>query len=201
MYCGLINITAYGTELAHIVKGQHKPIISQSLFYEVQDILNGKKRKIKTTIMSNKMLPLRGFIDCARCSRTLCASASKGRNNYYYYYHCSSSCGYRKKAEEVNELFITELQQYVLRKESIEHFRTSILDSFISLTSNENNDKKEHIKAITEQNNRITRARELLLNGDIDGTDYKTIKSEGEKQIAILGSETFGFAIQDNDFK
>jgi len=185
VYCGLITISAYGDEKAFVVKGQHKAIISQSLFYEVQDILNGKKRKIKTTILSNNMLPLRGFIDCSNCSRTLCASASKGRNNYYYYYHCSSACGYRQKAEVINELFIAELQQYVLRQESVEHFRTAILDSFINLTNSDKESKIEYIKEITEQNNRITKARELLLSGDIDGTDYKTIKTEAEKKIFL----------------
>lgn len=123
--------------------------------------------------MSNSMLPLKGFIDCSNCTRTLCASASKGRNNYYYYYHCSSSCGYRKKAEEVNELFLTELQNYVLIQESVEHFKTSILDSFISLTGSDKDSKTSYIKQIIEQNNRITKARELLLVGDIDGSDYK----------------------------
>lgn len=136
--------------------------------------------------MSKSMLPLNGFIDCSNCTRTLCASASKGRNNYYYYYHCSSSCGYRKKAEEVNELFLTELQNYVLRKESVEHFKTAILDSSISLTRSDKESKTAHIKQVTDQNNRITKARELLLSGDIDGSDYKTIKAEAEKTIMRL---------------
>ncbi|WP_208394750.1 hypothetical protein [Mucilaginibacter gilvus] len=33
---------------------------------------------------------------------------------------------------------------------------------------------------------RIAKARELLLNGDIDGVDYKTIKSENEYKINVL---------------
>jgi site-specific DNA recombinase len=42
------------------------------------------------------------------------------------------------------------------------------------------------LKEINELNSRIAKARELLLNGDIDGADYKTIKSENEYKINVL---------------
>ncbi len=50
------------------------------MFYEVQDILDGKKRALMTKIIANDQLSLKGFIDCSKCTRTLCASASKGLN-------------------------------------------------------------------------------------------------------------------------
>ena len=46
--------------------------------------------------------------------------------------------------------------------------------------------KTEMIVRIGELNNRVTKGRELLLAGDIDGVDFKTIKTECEKQIAFL---------------
>ena len=42
------------------------------------------------------------------------------------------------------------------------------------------------VPTLNKQNNRITKARELLLAGDIDGTDYKTIKVEAERTIMRL---------------
>jgi hypothetical protein len=49
-----------------IVQGQHEPIISEALFYEVQDILDGRKRKIRqgTKIVTHDTLSLRGFLIC-----------------------------------------------------------------------------------------------------------------------------------------
>ncbi|MBT2560649.1 hypothetical protein J7E50_07370 [Pedobacter sp. ISL-68] len=38
-------------------------------------------------------------------------------------------------------------------------------------------------KQLTENNNKLARARELLLLGDIDGNDYKTLKLECEENI------------------
>ena len=187
VYCGRIFIEKYKDEKAHTVKGLHDAIISESLFYEIQDILNGKVRKIKVPIVSSKMLPLKGLIKCSQCTRILCGSASRGRNNaYYYYYHCCSACGYRQKAEIVNELFIEELQRYVLRRESVDDFKTAIIDTFVDATQNEKNGKSQYIKEISDLNDRITKARELLLSSDIDGTDYKTIKTDCESKIAVL---------------
>ena len=114
VYCGKILIAKYKDESTHLVKGLHRPLISETLFYNVQDILDGRKRKAKTTIASHDMMPLRGFLRCSRCTRTLTSSAAKRRNAYYYYYHCSSSCGYRAKADIVNDLFVSELKEYVL---------------------------------------------------------------------------------------
>jgi len=82
IYCGHIIIPKFRDEDAYTVKGLHEPLIPGSLFYEVQDVLDGKKRTLKTKILADDQLPLKGFIGCSKCSRTLCGSASKGRNNY-----------------------------------------------------------------------------------------------------------------------
>ena len=52
--------------------------LSKKLFYEVQDVLNGNKRKGATKVASNYMLPLEEFLECPLCNRTLAGSASKG---------------------------------------------------------------------------------------------------------------------------
>jgi hypothetical protein len=41
-------------------------------------------------------------------------------------------------------------------------------------------------RTVAEYYSRTTKARELLLNGDIDGADYKTIKSENEYKVNVL---------------
>ncbi|XHR95522.1 recombinase family protein [Mucilaginibacter sp. UC70_90] len=186
MYCGKIFIEKYKDEDCHLVKGLHEPLITETMYYDVQDILDGKKRKIKLTIMSPDMLPLKGFLHCTQCNRILCGSASKGRNNYYYYYHCSSACGYRKKAEVVNKAFVDELKMYVLNEDSKDVFKIAIMDAYIDATKGETQNKTNYIVEITELSNRITKARELLLTGDLDGSDYKTIKTESEHRITVL---------------
>jgi site-specific DNA recombinase len=189
VYCGKILIVRHKDEAEHTVPGLHEAIISESLFYEVQDVLNGKKRVEKTKVHSPDMLPLRGFIKCSRCSRTLCGSASKGRKGYYYYYHCSSACGCRYKAEEVNAVFADQLAEYEVKDKLTTLFSTVITDIYYKQFGNQTDNRAELAKEINRLNERLSKARELLLCGDLDGAEYKEIKSETEGKREVLESQ------------
>jgi site-specific DNA recombinase len=67
-YCGRIFIPAYKDEKAMVVKATHEAIITIELFEEVQDILNGRKRKFPTRQTAKEDLPLRGYLKCKQCS-------------------------------------------------------------------------------------------------------------------------------------
>lgn len=61
VYCGKIFIPKYKDEESRFIKGSHEPIISDELYYQVQDILDGRKRNYRLKAVSNESLPLRGF--------------------------------------------------------------------------------------------------------------------------------------------
>ncbi len=189
VYCGRIVIPKYKDEDSYTVEGLHEALISESLFYEVQDVLNGRKRNLGTKIVSMNMLPLRGFLNCSRCTRTLSGSASKGRYQYYHYYHCSGPCGYRQNAVTVNETFVAGLKDYVLNPDAAELFKKVVMDAYSNSAQYGRESRKQYIDQVTVLNNRQTKARELLLNGDIDGIDYKAIKTETEQKINVLGAK------------
>jgi site-specific DNA recombinase len=67
-----------------------------------------------------------------------------------------------------------------------EVFKLVINEVYLAKTKNQ----KEEIKTIKVEleqlNSRLSKARELLLSGDLDGSDYKQIKSEAERKIAYL---------------
>ncbi|QEC41691.1 hypothetical protein FSB84_08295 [Pseudobacter ginsenosidimutans] len=48
VYCGKILIPKFKEEEPLIVEGQHEPIISESLFDEVRDMISGRKRNKRT---------------------------------------------------------------------------------------------------------------------------------------------------------
>ncbi|MFN0293908.1 hypothetical protein [Pedobacter helvus] len=54
---------------------------------------------------------MRGFLYCTKCTRMLTGSASRGRGKYYYYYHCTSACGCRYKAEDVNAAILKRTEK------------------------------------------------------------------------------------------
>ncbi len=199
VYCGKIYIPKFKDEDSCFVKGQHEPLISEALFYEVQDVLDGKKKQQRTKLAVDNNLPLRGFLICPKCGKLLTGSASKGKYQRYYYYHCSSSCGSRYRADNLNGQFIKELKKYVPRPSMVELYKLVILDSYNAQTKVQRADKTEIITRINEWNNKLAKARELLLSGDIDGGDYKIIKTECENKVNILeGKLSTTSNIQEN---
>src|SRR3546814_12676774 len=85
IYCGKIVVPKYQDEEEYTVRGQHEPIITESLFSEVQDVLNGKNRfteKTRTKTVSLDILPLHGFLRYPKCSRMPSCRASNGLWGY-----------------------------------------------------------------------------------------------------------------------
>ena len=186
VYCGRIFIPKYKDEESFMVQGQHEPLISEALFYAVQDVLDGRKRVKRTKIIADDNIPLRGFLICPNCGRMLTASASKGRNQYYHYYHCSSECGIRYKAPEVNAKMVDEIRKYVQPMPRLQLFKEVIVSVFNAKTLGHHNAVKQLKIQLEEANKRLSKARELLLCGDIEADDYRTIKAESEERISRL---------------
>ncbi|HEY9260119.1 recombinase family protein [Chitinophaga sp.] len=186
VYCGKIYLSAYKDEPSTHVPGLHEPIISESLFYEVQDLLDGKKKNYRTKVGSQEIMQLRGHLLCPKCGHLLTGSASRGRNGIYYYYHCKSSCGARFKAEAANDLFTKELRKFVPRVGMAESYKVVVNAAYKAQAKGQRSEVKEITDQLNEAQNDIAKARKLLLKEEIDAADYKTIKGESEKRIMLL---------------
>ena len=183
LYCGKIFIPKYQDEESCLVQGQHEPLISEALFYEVQDILKGRKKILRTTQSVDEAILLRGYLICPKCGRLLTGSASKGCRQYYHYYHCNSSCGIRFNATKVNKAVVDEIRKYVIPVPNLQLFKEVILSVLKAKTSSQRNDIQQLKSQLFEANQRLSRARNLLLAGDIESDDYRLIKSETEEKI------------------
>ena len=140
----------------------------------------------RTKIIADDNIPLRGFLICPNCGRILTASASKGRNQYYHYYHCSSDCGIRYKAPEVNAMMVDEIRKYVQPLPRLQLFKEVIVRVYKAKTHDQRNEVQQLKIQLEEANKRLSKARELLLCGDIEADDYRTIKAESEERIYRL---------------
>lgn len=80
-YLGMVNVPAYKDEANVWVEGLHDPLIDEKMFYSVQEVLQGRKRKIpqKNSKVRDE-LPLRGYLICPKCGRIMTGSASTGRH-------------------------------------------------------------------------------------------------------------------------
>jgi site-specific DNA recombinase len=191
LFCGKIAVPAYRDEPRRLVQGQHEAIISEKLFYEVQIVLDKIKDKripiVKVT--SSDSLPLRGYLLCPKCDKQLTGSASKGRNLHYHYYHCTPVCGIRYKAEVANEAFAKELKKFVPKPGMVELFKFVINDIYRQQYGGQRSDRKDISNQIQLENDRLTKARKLLLEDALDGADYRIIKTEAENRILSLEAQ------------
>lgn len=202
-YCGKVRIPKFKDEEAYLVEGQHEPLISESLFYRVQEILELRKRNIQksgTKAVTPRSLVLRGFLICPKCGRVMTGSASRGRHKYYYpYYHCNSSCGTRFKSEPVNRLFEQTLKLFVPKPGMAELFRTIVCDAYAEKGGQWRKDQNQKFDLIAEQHQKMKKSMELLLNEIITGTEYKQIKLECENTIARCEAELRELNNQDRE--
>ncbi len=190
VYCGKIYVSAHKDERSQYVNGQHEGLISESLFYEVQDVLDGKRRLYKLKNESSD-LQLRGFLICPGCGKILTGSASRGRSQRYYYYHCISPCKTRFKAPEANQLFAKELKKFVPRPGMTELYTEYINQLYKQKTQGQREDLKLLKDQLETENRRLVKARDLLLNSEIEAAEYRDIKAECEKKITILEAKLF----------
>ena len=188
LYYGKIFIAKFQDEEAHLVQGQHEPLISKELFDRVQLILDGNKRieRPNTKVLSDENLPLRGFLICPECGRNLTGSASKGRTNRYYYYHCISSCGFRQKAKVANDIFEKGMHQLKLNSTASGIVKKLLLDNYKKFVQNPFDEKKQIAQEIDRWNSRLSVARNKLLAETIDDEEFLEIKKECKDRIECL---------------
>ena len=130
IYCGKIVVKATLEEPEQIVQGIHQPIISEELFYRVQDILNGKRKSKRKYSTLNSEYPLRGYLICSSCGRILTGSSAKGNGGKYYYYHCVKGCKERYKSDYLNDAFHKWLDDIELKPELATAYLKVIGDVF-----------------------------------------------------------------------
>ena len=191
VYCGQIFIPKLKDEECQIVAGLHEPLITEKLFYDVQDVLDGNKRKSRpnTKAAGEEMFPLRGFLVCPKCNRMLTGSGSKGRTGIYYYYHCLAACGCRFKADLVNDAFVNQLSRFTMKPAVIPLFKNLVRESYRKRHSINFNTSKKITDDIKQAEEKLAKGRELLLAGEIDGSDYKSLKAEGQEKLRRLEAE------------
>lgn len=191
IYCGKIFIKAYKDEEECIVEGKHEPLISDSLFIQVQQVLTGKTKdeRPRGKILVSENLPLRGFLKCPRCGQHISGSGSKGKLKVYYYYHCNSKCGYRYNSTVVNTIFEEQLKTLSFNESAKQLIKEIILFNFKHIQQNVDDRKKYLVSQLQDLNNKLDNARDKYLNDLLDYDDYRLIKSDTKAKLDNLEME------------
>ncbi len=180
-YIGKVFVPAYKEEEGYYTKAIHEPLISEELFFQVQDVLEGRAPNRPTKNTVNEELLLRGFLECGQCGKNITGSASRGNGGRYYYYHCTCGCNERFKAGVANKLFIEFLETIKPNPMVLDMNYEVLLDEFDSKIKNNKGDLSKIDEEVKRNNQRLQNAQHLMLDAEINSKDYKEIKAKLDK--------------------
>ena len=189
VYCGLISIKLDSLE-RQMIKGIHDPLISEALFYEVQDIINTKRKINSKTDELKATFFLKEFLVCPVCARKLTGSFSQGSTKKYPYYHCPRKCKTRINAFKLNDSYKHQLQQMSLSNKVTELFNCILEDSNTSTQKAEYLQvRKIIIRQLEEQEATLSKARKLFVSDILEYDDYSDLKKECKANLDCLKKE------------
>lgn len=148
-YIGKVVVPAYKDEPEEVIKGQQEPLVSERLFFEVQEVLEGRKRKdLPTNRCQKEELMLRGFLTCSKCGRRLTGSASRNRHGVkYYYYHCKDECKERYRADTTHETFLSLIENISGNDKALKYLELIITETY----RKDGQDKAAELQKVTKE--------------------------------------------------
>lgn len=178
VYCGLIPVKSESGE-QHMVKGIHEALISEALFYEVQNIINTKRKVTSERKDLKAIFYLRGSLVCPTCNRKLTGSFSKGSTKRYPYYHCSKKCRTRINALFLNERYESKIRQLMLSNGVMELFKNILGDCNTGIQKTMYlQHRNMAVRKLNEQETIISQARKLFVADVLKLDDYSALKRE-----------------------
>ena len=192
LYMAKIPIPAMDDEQAYLTEAVHEAIVTEKLYWKVQDILdeNFTKRNLPKKTVQKEELPLRGIVNCSHCGNTLTGSGSRSRTKRrYFYYHCHHCKQERHSAPTVNDKFVELLQNIQLNQGAQELYQLMI-KKLLDTNKSENTVKKNKLNdELVKQQQRLNNLQELLLDKKLEAEDYAMLKSKIEKDMRRLKTE------------
>ncbi len=190
VYIAKMKVPAYKGEPEMVVTAKHPAIVSDALFYEVQEVLDGKRKINHPTVhCKREPWPLRGFLKCPRCGRSLTGSTSKGNGGIYYYYHCIKGCKERHKANEVNDGFYGQLTVASRNEKAIRSYELIFKNSAVKNGKDKVTLMNKYQQELDTNKKRLQNAQTLMLDGQLNPGDYQDIRSKLQPQIEKLMKE------------
>ena len=166
---------------ASIVDGVHEGIISEELFYQVQDRLNRKaNRRIAP---KNKKLraefPLRGILNCNKCDGLMTGSASTSKTGVkHFYYHCNNCGKERYPIAVINNELDSILELIKFKKNPTELFQI-VLKKYLSDNGKSSQSEIEKAKKELEVvKKRVENLQMLFIDGKIETQEYNKLRAK-----------------------
>ena len=171
-------------------RGDFEPLVTETVFFCVQAILDGRYEVTGPRQGSDPDFPLRGYVRCEACGKPLTASWSKGRSDYYAYYHCRGRCrAVNISKATLEELFVDELARLEPTAGFMRLVKDRVLHAWREMKANAIQRiaqiERQH-KSIREKLDRLDQAFLFERSIDIDTYDRHRDKLSEELTLAQM---------------
>lgn len=189
-YLGKVIVPAYQKDDGFIVDGLHEAIITEEVFYRVQDVIKGRKRGDTIPSHKNESFPLRNYLICGVCGQNLNGSKSRGRSGAKYaYYHCRKRCPTYVPEPLVDQRFVELLASLTVGDNIIELFAEILKDVY---GKNEKEMQSKILRLLKEKeelNSMIENAEDRLVRNDISSDTCDRISKRLNNQLMNINNE------------
>ena len=188
-YCGILtNAFLDGKP----IKGKWEPLISEEVFWGVQQILDGNHQgyHIQT---ENESRPLVGTLFCPKCSRKLTGYIVRKKKRHYY--KCQKCRGIsiaadsspKVKAVGAHEMFLALLASYKMDDKYIQPFQMQLLKTFQSKKVDTFLERESLEKKVIELQAEMDILDERFAYGKInDEALYNKLRTKKQAEINVI---------------
>jgi DNA invertase Pin-like site-specific DNA recombinase len=196
-YTGKIRVKEFRGEPEQIVLGLHPQLISDELFAVANDVLKGRKRKMKFKDDKSEIYPLKGHLVCPIHGRTLSAYGSKSRNGQiYHYYVCTKNRCPRYPVDYAHSEIERLLGDVQFSARVIKSYRSileRLFDAEDTMRTKSIQMTKDEISNLKQRKERI---QNEYMDGKISSQDYQELKMnidtkvfENERKLKDMNEE------------
>ena len=195
VYMGKIPYPAENGEPGYLIQGIHEPLITEELFYKVQDILNdnSSKRRRPTVTTKRSELPLRGLLKCSACDGLMTGSPSRSRSGrQYFYYHCNSCKKSRFRSEIANDAVESILKCFTPSEDIITLYKEMLREALGQKAKKSITQISGLSEKLKTLHTRLENLQDLFVDKQIPVSEYQNLKAKYEVQIVETKSEISG---------
>ena len=111
----------------------------------------------------------------------------------HHYYHCKYPCRERVKAFEANSSFSDFIAKFRF-KQGVHRIYDYISENYFKNKNGDKNANKNALEVEIEKNKeRLNKAQQMMLDGEMEMADYKEIKRNIEPKIEAMLNQQVGF--------
>ena len=171
-----------------LVRGLHKPIVSQDLFDSVQDVLAGQSRTAQPRQRVHPGFPLRQFIRCSKCGKGLTAGVVKKKFPYYWCY--TKGCrDVLVSTEELEKSFVRLLAMHQPTVELLEQLPAIAARQWKAREDRIRQESRALNIRLDEQRRLNSDAIKAKLKGELTEEDFDDVKQSIAEEITKIERE------------